>query len=204
MLLERSVKAGKSRNWSAWNHLGVLRSHAGDGAGAAEAFRESLACRRTPWALRNLAVLTTAAGDAAGACDLLLEARAARPDSVPLTLETGTALIAAGRHAEWLAMLDQLPADMRGRGRVRLLEGRAALALGHLDRVQAILDDMPEIPDMREGEVSLTDLWFGLHERRLAARLGVAVDEPLRKRVRLEFPPPAAIDFRVAPDVGTE
>jgi hypothetical protein len=81
---------------------------------------------------------------------------------------------------------------------VLLLEGRAALELGHLDRVQAILDRLPEIPDLREGEVSLTDLWFGLQERKMAARLHRPLDEALCRRVRIECPPPAEIDFRVS------
>jgi hypothetical protein len=198
-LLEASLRDGRSRNWSAWNHLGVLRAHAGENGAAMQAFRQSLACRRTPWALRNLAVLLGTGGEAERACDLLMEARQERPDSLPITLEAGSALLAAGRCGEWLALLERLPPDMHRQGRVRLLEGRAALALGHLDRVQSIRDAMPEIPDLREGEVSLTDLWFGLQERRMAERLNLPLDEALRKRVRLECPPPAAIDFRVSP-----
>jgi hypothetical protein len=129
-----------------------------------------------------------------------MEAWRGRRDSLPITLETGSALLAAGRHEELLSLLERLPPDMRGRGRVQLLEGRASLALGHLGRVQDILVAFPEIPDMREDEVSLTDLWFGLQERLMAARLNLPLDDALRSRVRIECPPPAAIDFRVSPD----
>jgi hypothetical protein len=53
-----------------------------------------------------------------------------------------------------------------------------------------------EIASIREGEASLSDLWFELQERKLAAKEGVPVDEALRKRVRKELPPPSRIDFR--------
>jgi hypothetical protein len=191
----RDITAHRSEN-----HLGA-RAHDGEREAAAQAFRESLACRRTPWALRNLAEVVRIAGDADRACDLLMEAQGERPDFLPLALEAGSALVAAGRHEEWLALVQRLPPDIRTRGRVRLLEGRAALALGRLDQVQAIFDRPPEIPDMREGEASLTDLWFSLREREMAAKLRLPLDEALRRRVRIECPPPAAIDFRVSPEV---
>jgi len=199
-LLETSSANGRSRNWSAWNHLGILRAHAGEPEAAMEALRKSLACRRTPWILRNLSVLVSGSGDAARAADLLLEAWQLLSDSLPLAIEAGGALLSAGRAAEWLSLLERLPADARRRGRVVLLECRAALSLGLLDRVRAILEGMPEIPDLREGEVSLTDIWFAFQERTMAARLGVPIDEALRRRVRAECPPPAALDFRVSAD----
>lgn len=50
---------------------------------------------------------------------------------------------------------------------------------------------------IREGEVSLTDLWYRLHEARLAADEGIAIDDALRAHVRQAFPPPPRIDFRM-------
>lgn len=81
---------------------------------------------------------------------------------------------------------------------LRILEARALLELGRLEEAAAFLDEEVDVPDIREGEVTLSDLWFALHERRLAAEEGVAVDDALRERVRREFPPPRRIDFRMA------
>jgi hypothetical protein len=52
--------------------------------------------------------------------------------------------------------------------------------------------------DLREGERALSDLWFNLHERRLSAQENIPIDDALRARVRREFPPPPAIDFRMS------
>jgi len=54
------------------------------------------------------------------------------------------------------------------------------------------------LDDMREGEVSLTDLWFGLHEQQLSKAERRPVDEAMKKHVRHSFPPPAEIDFRMS------
>ena len=197
-MLENSVAAGRSDHWLAWLHLGVMRFHAGERAAARDAWERSLALRRTPWAIRNLAVLARHEERAAEAADLLLEALQMRPDLLPLAVECGRALIDAGRSRQWLSTLAELPAEVRAAGRIRLLEGQAALTCNELATIERILNDAREIADLREGEVSLTDLWFGLHERRLAERDSVPVDDALKARVRREIPPPAALDFRMS------
>ena len=50
---------------------------------------------------------------------------------------------------------------------------------------------------MREGEVSLSDLWFGLHEQRVSRAERRPVDAELKARVRRDCPPPRFIDFRM-------
>ena len=54
-----------------------------------------------------------------------------------------------------------------------------------------------EFTTIKEGETVLTDLWFGLHELRLAVAEGIPMDEALKQRVRQEYPPPASIDYRM-------
>lgn len=52
--------------------------------------------------------------------------------------------------------------------------------------------------DLREGENSLTDVWYRIHER-LVENEGVKLgkDEDLRSYVERRYPPPARIDFRM-------
>ena len=52
---------------------------------------------------------------------------------------------------------------MRARGRLRLLEGFAAAAAGDVARAAAILTDGLEVPDLREGERSIDELWALVH-----------------------------------------
>ena len=195
--LEGALKRRRGSHWAAWLHLGVMRFAAGDHAGAKRAWERSLKHRRTAWALRNLAVVAGHRKQHAAAADLLAEAQALRPDLLPLAVEWARALLRAGRAKDLLAHRDALPPAVRDAGRMRMLCGQAALKEGRLAEVEALLRENIVIADMREGEVSLSDLWFGLHEQRLSAQLGQPVDDALRERVRREFPPPAAIDFRM-------
>jgi len=197
-LLEESLRRESSSHWLAWLHVGVMRYHAGDRDGAREAWDRSQSLDETPWALRNLAVLAREDEQHDRAGDLLLAAARLQPDLQPLVVECGKALLGAGRAADWLALLGEMPEPVRTAGRVVLLEGEAALAAGDLDTVGRILDEAGELEDLREGEVSLSNLWYGLHEQRLSAAEGVPVDDALRERVRREFPPPARIDFRMS------
>jgi len=196
-LLDAALAAGKSEDWLAWWHLGVLRQYDGDAAGARAAYRRSLALAETPWSLRNLALLALEDGHLSEAADLYLAALRLRPDLLPLAVECGRALMEAGRAQAWLDLLPTLPAYVRSAGRIRLLEGQAALAVGDLARVEPLFVERVEVDDLREGELSLSELWFRYHELKLGAAEGQPIDEALRARVRRDFPVPEHLDFRM-------
>jgi len=202
-LLEQSIANGRSQNWSAWYHLGVMRYYVGDFDGARSAWITSMDLRPTPWAGRNLALLAQLQGDLSAAADGYVAACRQRPSLQPLAAECGVALIQSGRPDEWLALLADLPDSVRHAGRIRLLEAQAALAVKDFDRVEHIFADPPVVADLREGERSLSQLWFEFHEQRICAEEGRSVDETLRARVRREFPVPQVIDFRMSLDEPT-
>jgi hypothetical protein len=201
--LEDAVGGGKEAGWFAWYHLGIMRHHAGDREGARCAWEVSLEKARTPWATRNLAVLAWEEGRVGEAAELYTEACHLAPALPPLAAECGRFLIEADRPREWLALLPELDPSIRAVGRIRLLEAQAALAVGDLECVERILAEKPAVVDMREGEVSLSQLWFGYHEQRLSAAENVAIDDALRARARRECPVPQEFDFRMAIEEGT-
>jgi hypothetical protein len=82
-------------------------------------------------------------------------------------------------------------------GRVRLLEAEAALALGDFERVQRVFDDAIVVVDLREGERSLSQLWFDYHAKRISTTENIPIDKTLRERIRRDFPVPSAFDFRM-------
>jgi hypothetical protein len=197
-LLEAAVAAGHGVHWLAWLHLGVMRYHAGDLAGAREAWEQSAADRRTPWALRNLAILAADDQLEEQAAALFLEAHRLRPACIPLAVECGHALLAAHRPQDWLDNLSEVPEAVRCNGRVRLLEARAALAVGDVARVAKILAQGLVIADLRETDQALSELWYDFQIQRLCAEEGLAPDQTLRARVERDFPVPKELDFRMA------
>ena len=200
-LLEQAVAAGKGAHWSAWLHLGVMRYYAEDFAGAKQAWEQSLAACETPWARRNLAVLAREEERTEEAGDLYVAAVRQRSNLFPLAVECGRFLLEAGRARDWLDLVEQsLVEPVRSAGRIRLLEGQAALAVGDFDRVEKILAENLVIDDLREGERSLSHLWFEFHAKKLSTEEGIPIDDALKERVKEEFPVPEHLDFRMSND----
>jgi hypothetical protein len=176
-----------------------MRYRAGDYEGARSAWESSVRDQPTPWAYRDLAVLAREQGERARAAELWLSAARLGPQVVPLAIEAAKALLHADRPAEMIAFADSLPPSVGAHGRIRLLRAVAALASGDLDTVARYFEGDVDIANIRESETSLSDLWFGWQEQRVARERGVAVDEALRQLVRREYPPPPAFDFRLNP-----
>jgi tetratricopeptide (TPR) repeat protein len=205
-LLETAVQqpaedpAAAPANWSAWYHLGILRYCAGEKVPAVKAWETSLAHARTPWALRNLALAASAEGNLERAAELYGEAVRLVPHIRPLVTEAGRFLIDAQKAQQWLDLLGELSPEIRTDGRVRLLEAQAALELGHWPLLEDFFARAPVLPDLREGEQSLAELWHAWHVRRLSNLESIPVNEALHARVRRDFPLPAGFDFNMVVD----
>ncbi|MEW1792983.1 hypothetical protein [Streptomyces niveus] len=81
------------------------------------------------------------------------------PDHLPLTRELVGILLRAGGADLALERIDSRGADQRADGRLRMLEARAALETGDTTRCGRIWNDGLDVPNLREGDTSLSDLW---------------------------------------------
>ncbi len=194
-LLERS----QTKNWLAWLHLGIMRRERGEIAAAEAAWKNSLDVAPTAWAWRNLAVLALERKDIPSALTAYAQAwdLASQHGCPPagLAVEYLRLLHQNGKTSEGLRVYHSLPTDLQKADRIQMLYGQLAMDAGDLDTVEEILKG--EYAEVREGENTLSDLWFALQTRREAARTGKPVDEALKAEVRRLYPPPAHIDFRM-------
>jgi tetratricopeptide (TPR) repeat protein len=173
---ERWVPLLRQRDdWLALLHLGVIAAAQGSLTEAGTLWRASVDHTTNAWALRNLGALAVDRGNTAEAVPLYLAAHELVPGLLPLTRELLTVLLSDGRTAEALALIESLPSEQRGDGRVLLAEARSALAIGDLDRCRSILERDLEILDLREGDALLEDVW---NEYQAA----LATSEPLPSR----------------------
>ncbi|APU43043.1 DUF5107 domain-containing protein [Streptomyces sp. TN58] len=155
-------------------HLGVAQWHAGDTAQAVRSWERGLALAPSQWPLlRCLAVADALAGDteraadrfAAAFEDLAAESRGGEPWAAAesaLGREAMTALLAAGRPAQARSVWDRLRPALREQGRFRLLAARLLAAEGHVRAARRVFEDGFELPDLREGEETLSELWTTL------------------------------------------
>lgn len=146
-------------SWLTHYHRAVMAHARGDLAAARSRYEASLRQRRSAWALRGLGLVRIAEGDADAGLAHLADALSLVPGSVPLVLELGAELLRAGRAAEVRSLVDSLPAAQRDVGRVRVLAIRAALDTGDREAAGRLLEQRFEVPDIREGELSMSELW---------------------------------------------
>lgn len=158
------------------------------------------------WARRNLAVLYRQRGDKTESrrfYDSVFSLDGAYCDPC-FAAEYMGMLCADGKYGKVMELYGRLPDDIKRFDRVTLHALRAAVKLGY--------EDLPggfdrEYADIREGETSLTDLWFEYNARKLARKSGVDYDacadaerNALYERAETECPPPHEIDFRMSYD----
>jgi len=169
--------------WLTHYHRAVIAHARGEHGTAISHYEASLRHRRNAWALRGLALALRRSDGGTAAQEQgigrLTEARELAPDLVPLALELTEALLTDGRADEVRRLLATLPAEVRGLGRFRVVEIRAALATGDREAAGRILEERFEVPNLREGELSMSALW---HE--------AFPDRPV----------PAWYDFEMAPE----
>lgn len=146
-------------SWLRDYHLGVLAHARADLETAREHLRASHSHHPSAWACRAEARVAAEQGERGPALELLTEALRLAPAEPHLLLEVMTAALAADQPGLALSLFDAAPATSTSSGRARLLEGTAALRTGARQRAEAVLASDLVIPDLREGERSLSDLW---------------------------------------------
>lgn len=198
----------RAPGWAAPALAGVAHASAGRWDDAHVAWEESLARSESAYAHRNLALAARRTTDRTGNADAVVRhyARALELSTDrALVVEAVGAFIDAGAADRALAVVAALPSALRGLGRIRFLEARAALRAGDIGRCGGILADPGlEVADLREGEESLDELWFACQAARLAAERGIdTADEralsALRDEAERSLTLPRHLDFRMKP-----
>ena len=130
-------------------------------------------------------------GDMKTAAALIYEAARENPADISMVKEAFRYMTAAGMWQETVDFYRALPAEAAEIGRVKLCYCKAVLETGDLEGADRLLYEFRTVvvPDIREGENTVTELWFDLEEAR-AKREGRAFD-------RATATPPAELDFRM-------
>lgn len=198
-LLERNMAAGRSQHWLAHYHLGVMLMESHDTNAARKAWEKSHSLKPNAWALRNLAQLELRRGKKDQALDLYKQAWKLGPQVASLAVEYAKVLSEAERFDELRVFCAELPEALRSHERIRIAAALSALKTGRLEEIEPLFSY--PFATIREGEVTLTDIWFEWHANRLAKAAGKPVDDTFRTRAKKECPPPANIDFRLLVDI---
>ncbi len=186
-------------NSAARNQYGVVLYTAGRTEEAAAQWKTA-AASGNPYAWRNLAAYhANICGDYEKAAAEILRAAALLPDSLPIAVECGAVLCSSGRDEmaeKYLELTAQMPEHIRQNGRIRLWSIRAHLSLREPEKALAILVPGFTVPDIKEGELSLSFLWFEAHKQQLMKSEGLSEKEAA-EQVKSRFPLPYEFDYRM-------
>ena len=225
-LTGKSLSGADGRNWFSLLHYGnMLFEHWDDTVVAAkaakwpdeeknkfekmaeDAWKESDRLLPNVWARRNLALLEKLRGNTGKYIeyyDSVFELDASISDFCFAAEYMGW-LNADKEYEKAMKLYEKLPAGIQKADRIRLHMATCAVKLGMTDMAEDVFNE--EHHAIREGENSLTDLWFEYNALKLAAERGIdpasmktGVPDELMAEAEARFPPPHQIDFRMSYD----
>ena len=222
VLLEESLKNG-GESWYSMMHFGVMLNEMLDSehvvsiAGnwseyptyrelAKKAFERSVELRPSVWALRGLFCIAQEENNdelAEMYYDQIFEMDDAVVDFA-FAVEFIQFLNKKHKYEKAWKLYESLPEKMKSVERLILCALQAAIKLKKLDFIAAALKC--EFADIKEGETSLTDIWFEYCALKMALERGLGDDlteEQMNELIDEAWdhcPPPAEIDFRMSFD----
>ncbi len=190
-LLRQAAESSDRYFWLTHYLLGCAYLANGDAAAAEQALDTSCRLRQNAWNLYAMAQVYRVRGDGKKSARTILAAYRLAPACDSLCRMAARALHGAGMWDVLLSFCAQLSAAQQTMPRIRLYWAVAAVKTGALELAESLLyaDGGLEVPDMQEGEISVTELWYALEEQK-AARDGVTFDRNTAK-------PPKIFDFRM-------
>jgi len=196
-LLSNGEAPAKTSAWHCLLHLGILEYNANNMQEAVRLWNQANALEPSAWAHRNLAVAYAEQGLDDMACKHYADALELMPSERNIAVEASSFLLSRKMTDELAALAAKLDEAARNIPRIRLALAYGALYAGRLNEVEAFFASPFELEDLREGDNSLTNLWFEYQAVRLAMAEGVPMNETHKDNARKGSPPPRGFDFRM-------
>ena len=170
-MLEGAADGGDLTNWYTQLQLGVAYLANNRLQEAYERIDRSYKLNPSPWSLHALANFKRLLGDATAAAALCAKASRMRLHDASLAKEAMELLVLADMNEEAIALSKEFPEEVSSIGRVKIYIAKAYINLGDADAAEAIFyrDGGLVLPDIREGELIITDLYLRMLELRAKA-----------------------------------
>lgn len=194
--LEKAINEPANKHWYAYMHLGVMRYAAGDVEGAKQAFEESVKCTPNAWCYRNLAMIwRNELGDSLKAAEYMTQAVKLNNNCRGILLDTATTYIMAGKEEMWMQLFETLDEKWQNDGRLQLNYVSALMKANRYEEAAEILKPGFSIPDMKEADTDLSDIWLELYGNIISKKTGITDKAELDKLVEEQYPL-GNLDFR--------
>lgn len=185
-LLEKSAATGGAWCWEVYAHLGFIAICENRLREGESYLHNSLKLHQSPEALFGLAVFAEISQDFDKAADFAIQAAALCPEHDHYGKYALRQLYQARQYTRLLDYLEEYPALLEN-GRCKMYAACAYVNTGQLEEAAGLIYENGglEVPDLRENETAITELWLSLEEAK--AKLGDSQAAP----------PPEFFDFRL-------
>jgi len=165
-LMEAACEESDKDNWYAYLQLGMTYVADGRLNDGWHILAKSYEMKPSAWALYGQSIVKKVIGDRENCALLIRDAAKMLPNDISLAKEAMECLIAAEMYEEAMHLSDSMPEKVRANGRVRLYKTLAHIHLGDIEVAEAVLNENGGLilPDIREGETIITELWFLIEE----------------------------------------
>ena len=96
--------------------------------------------------------------------------------------------MAAGKADEWLAVYHGLSEELKNNGRLRFNCALAHMQKKAYPQAAKYLNAQLEMPDIKEGDTAITDVWQELYSNIVAQELQTQDPELIDRTVREKYP----------------
>lgn len=184
-------------SWYKYDQLGVaIWATNNDLDGAYCAFSKAVELEPNAWSYRNLAQIEkNEYKNFEKAVEYMEKAIFEKNDYQPLWVNYAEALFAVKNYKKWVEAYEKrIPEKLKPNGRLKMLYALALVEVDRYEEALAILTDNFVMPDIKEGEFSISHIWLEIHRKKLAAEgvTGLSTEEIYEK-----YPLPYELDFRM-------
>ena len=195
-LLDDYVKTEKN-NWFTYYHLGVMQYAYGELEFAEKSWNISVACQENAWALRNIAMLyRNEYGDFKKASDYMERAFQLLPNQRNLVQDYLETLLKNQQFEQCVCVFDELDNTLQAIGKLQYCKAYALTKLKKVNEARAILNPNFKMDDIKEGDISIADLWYELYGQILLLEGKISTSDDIEKSVETYYPL-GDLDFRM-------
>jgi Tfp pilus assembly protein PilF len=180
--------------WLHHLHLGVAMLEQGKFEAARKNFTASISLKDNALSQRCLALLNERDGNTNTTTTAYQRAWALGNNDPNLAVEIADFYFRNHRYADFADFKKSLPPQVADHERIVLQTARIALEEGQYDLARQLIDR--EFITVREGEVSLSELWFASYQKEAEHSKGRPLTTEEQQDLMQKFPPPRQIDFR--------
>jgi hypothetical protein len=106
-------------------------------------------------------------------------------------------MLRAKREKIFVELYEALDERIKQNGRIKMLLGECYSNMGDVDSARKYINKDLIVPDLMEGEYSLSHIWLGIYSQVLAKERGVDKGSLSADEVYEAYPLPYELDFRM-------